>query len=467
MTETNEITPESGKATRDGEEPTPLELQVQVERVSEVERKLDVEVSWNDVKGRLDEAYRELQHGVTLKGFRRGKVPRKMLEQLFSKHVVKEVAQRMVQDSISQALKKEGLNAVSEPKVVDEGIKEGEAFRYSATVEIVPEIEPRDYFGVEVKQRKPRVSDGDVETALRMKQRDHTAFKAVEGRSTQLGDAVLLDLIGKIDDEPFSRDDALVELADPPVEPLPGLAAKLTGIAPDVKELEVELEVPVHDHAPGEPCPEGEKKRRARLLLTVKDIKQKIVPELDDDFARDTGEAETLEGLKEVLRKKLAEEDAKRAQSEARQSLIREVTNRNNVPVVPALVEKQLDQAVRLQLALMGIDPEEAGIETSALKERVRGDATEAVKSAILLEAISKKEGIEILDADIEKKLAEIAAARSQNVARVRSEYEKEQGRMAALRARIREDKVLDLLMSRATIIEVDASPAPTEAEAK
>jgi trigger factor len=462
MTETSDTTQGKDEAAAGK---APLQIQVQVERLSEVERKLDVQVSWDDVKSRLDDAYKELQQGVTLKGFRRGKVPRKMLEQLFGKHVVKEVAQRMVQESVPQALREQGLNAVSEPSVSDEGIKEGEAFRYSATVQVVPEIEPRDYFGVEVKQRKARVSDDELESALRIKQREHTAYKAIEGRSTQAGDVVLVDLLGKLDGEPFSKENALVELGEVPQEPLPGLAARLTGIAPDTEELDLELEVPVHDHAPGEACPEGERKQRAHLLVTVKDTKQKIVPEIDDDFARDTGEAETLAELREVLRRRLLVEDEKRARDEARQRLIREITQRNNVPVVPALVEKQLDHAVRLQLALMGIDAEAEGIETDALKERVRGDASEAVRSAILLEAISKKEGVEVLEADVELKLAEIASQRSQNVARVRSDYEKEASRMAALRARIREDKVLDLLMSRATIIEeTDEKPTDTGA---
>jgi trigger factor len=449
----------------------PINMQVSVERKSDIERKVAVEIPWDDVKSRLDEAYHELQLGVTIKGFRRGKVPRKMLEQLFGKHVTKEVAQRMVQESIGKALEKEGLAPVSEPQVVDGGIVEGESFHYSAEMQVVPEIEAKDYFGVDVTQRPPRVTDQDVESSLRIKQRELTAYKAIEGRNTQLGDVLLVDIIGKVGDQPVDAQGELVELTTPPREPLPGLAEKLTGIAPTTEELSLELEVPMHEHAPGEPCPDGEKKQRARLLVTIKDVKQRVVPEIDDDFARDTGEADTLSKLRDVLRGKLLTQDEMRAKDEAKQSLVKEIVKRNVVPQIPALVERQLDQAVKLQLAMLGLEPNSRQIDEEALKERMRPDAAETVKAALLLEAIAKKETVEVTDADVEKKLAEIAAARSQNLARVRSEYEKE-GHLAALRARIREDKTLDLLMSKANIVlkpptEPDATATPPGAEAQ
>lgn len=434
-----------------------LDMQVSVERLSDVERKLAVAVAWPEIKSRLDEAYHELQVNVAIKGFRKGKVPRRMLEQLFGKHVTREVSQRLVQDSIGKALTAEGLSALSEPKVIDEGLKEGESFRYTATVEVLPEIEPKDYFGVEIKQREPRVTDEDVDSALRSKQREMTDFKSVEGRSTQAGDVLLVDILGKLGDEPFSKENELIELGEHPQEPLPGLAAKLTGISLEDKELQVELEVAVHQHAAGEPCPAEEPKKKARLLVTVNDIKQKVVPGIDDDFARDTGEADSLAALKEVLRKKLLEQDGRRALEEAKHELIREITKRNNVPVVPALVERQLEQSAKMQLGMLGLDPEEHLGALEPLKERMREDAVEAVKGGLLIQAISKKEKVEVDEADLERRLADIAAARSQNTARVRSEYEKE-GRLEMLRARIREDKTLDLLMSKANIIKDQSS---------
>ena len=236
-----------------------------------------------------------------------------------------------------------------------------------------------------------------------------------------------------------------------PLEPLPGLAAALTGIPCDQEDVDVELNVP-EQALPAEETPDsGRATQKARLLITVKDVKQKVVPELDDEFARDTGEAETLAQFRDVLKQKLLQADEKRAQEEAKAGLIQEVTKRNNVPVVPALVERHLEQAVRFKLALLGLDPDDHPAEEEMLKERLREQSAETVKGSLLLKAIAKKENVEVQEVEIEQKLAEIATATSQNLSRVRSEYEKE-GQIAGLRLRIQEDKTLDLLLSKANI---------------
>ena len=415
---------------------TELQYQATIERTSDVERRVAVEVPWEQVKGRLDEAYRELSKGVSVKGFRRGKVPRGMLERLFGQHVNKEVAQRLVQDSITKALTDEELMPVAEPQVENDDIEDGQAFRYSATLQVVPEVEPKDYFGAEVAQRPAKADDAAVERALEEKRRALTEYRAIEGRPTEDGDVLLVDLMGKVGGQPFDKENQLVELAEPPHEPLPGLAAKLRGIAAEPQDLDVELELG-GDGA-------------ARLLVTIKDVKQKVVPALDDEFAQNTGEADTLAALREKLQAQLLETDEKRAAEEAKQRLVDVILAKNDVPVVPALVEQHLERVIRLQSALMGMDPSMALDED--IKERLRGDAENTVRGAMLVGAIAKKEGVEVHEADVEKRLAELASQRGENVARVRSEYEK-QGRLEQLRANLREEKTLDLLMSKANII--------------
>jgi trigger factor len=425
-----------------------LEYQANVESISSVERKLDVEVPWDQVKGRLDEAYKELGRGVTVKGFRRGKVPRKMLERLFAQHVNKEVGQRLVQDSIAKVLTDKEITPVAEPEVDNnEGITNGEAFKYSATLQVVPEVEAKDYFGADVTQRPAKVDEAEVDGALEQRRQQLTEYKPIEGRGTELGDVLLVDLMGKLGDEPFDQENQLVELSEPPREPIPGLAAELTGKTferddeGEYGELDLELTVPGDEGAPP---------KTARLLVTVKDLKQKVVPELDDELAQNTGEAETLDELREKTRKQLLEGDEQRAAEEARQRLIDVVLEKNDVPVVPALVEQHLDRVIQMQAAMMGMDPNMfAGDET--IKDRLREDAEKTVRGALLVGAIAKQEEVEVHDADLEKKLAEIASQRGENVAKVRSDYEK-QGRLEQLRASLREEKTLDLLMSKANI---------------
>lgn len=425
-----------------------LQYEAKVEQTSEIERRLAVEVPWTEVKGRLDEAYRELSRGVSVKGFRRGKVPRKMLEKLFRQHVDQEVAQRLVQDSIVKVMTDKELAPVAEPEVENKGIVDGEAFCYSATLQVVPEIEPKDYFGIDVIQRPAKVDDADVEKALEEKRYQQIEYKDIEGRNTADGDVLLVDIMGKIGDAPYDQENQLVEIKEGGQEPVVGLAEKLTGIEPKPQELDVELDV------------NGEK---ARLLVTVKDVKEKVVPEFDDAFAKNTGEAETIKELKEKLHKDLMEMDEKRAKSEAQDRLIEAIVEKNNVPSVPALVEQHLERVIRMQSAMIGIDPSQA-LGDEDIRDRLRDDAEKTVRGAMMIGAIAKKENIEVDDAELEKKLAEFAAQRGDNVAKVRSEYEKD-GRIEQIKGTVREEKTLDLLMSKANI-EIKEIPEEKDASA-
>jgi trigger factor len=438
------------------------EQAVSVEQLTEVQRKLAVEIPWDQVKGKLDEAYQELGRGVTIKGFRRGKVPRRLLQQMFGQHVHREVAQQLVQESIAKAVSDNDLSPISEPEVEQGDIVDGEAFRYSAVLQVLPEIEPKDYDGLEVPRREAKVTDDEIERALRQKQQEATEYRSLEGRLTQEGDVLLVDVLGKVGDEPLSLESEFVELGgESPREPVPGLGAKLTGIPSDQDELEIELEVPGQPAADESEGAAAMPARTARLLVTVKDVKERFVPELDDEFAKDTGEADTLDELREKVRQQLLEADEQRAIQEAREKLTSLLLERNEVPVVPALIERQLEQMTKFQQLLFGdqSDPEQ-------LKEQLRPEAEKTVRSALLVRAIGKKEEVEVQEADVEKRLAEMAAARGQNSAKVRSEYEKE-GRLEQLRESIREEKTLDLLMSKSNlIIQKSAETSDSEANA-
>ena len=438
-------------------------LKVETEKVSDVEQRMDVEVPWDEVQKRLDEAYRELGKGVTLKGFRKGKVPKKMLQKLFAKHVDKELAQRLVQDSIEPALKEADIKPVGEPKFdfPQEGIVRDAPFKYSATMEILPEIEPKDYFGLEVTAQRGKITDDDVGAALMQKQRELTDYKAVEGRGTRTGDVLLLDVMGKLGGEPVDFENRTVELTEPVYNELvPGINEALTGISNEQEDKEADWELELELDVPGE----GETTQKAELLVTIHDVKEKVVPELDDDFAKDTGDAETLDELKQVLRDQLVVKDEERARDEAKRLLVKEIIKRNDVPVVPAMVDRYLDQRLRLQKMLMGMDPNQQSKDDDALKESMRSDAEEMVQSGLLLEAISDKEKVEVSDEDLDKRLNDLATERGQNVARIRSEYEKDNG-LDALRRRIREDKTLDLLMSKANIIIEESKEEPEQEE--
>jgi trigger factor len=435
-------------------------MQVQVEELSPVEKKVAVEIPWEAVRAKLDRAYKELGAQVTMNGFRKGKIPRAVLEKRFGKHVQTEVTKELVQESLIYAAEQHKIDAVSEPKIEGVELKPGEGFRYQATIEVRAPVELVEIDGLPATRVKIVVPDEDIDKALERKRLQHTEYKPIEGRTTTAPtDAILVSVNGTVGDLPIDRPEAQVDLGDPAHEPLPGLAAALTGIPIDSKDHEITLEMPAeHEH-------KEIAGQTAKLLVTVKDAREKVVPNLDDEFAKDTGEADTLADLRENVRKDLAKRAGERADRDMREGLVKELVKKNPLQVAPALIERGIDsqiQRAKLSLAMQGVDLEQAGVDLSSMRDRLRDGAADEIRGQLLLEAIADKEKVEVTDEDVDKKIAELAAAQGKRPAKVKGEMLKE-GSLDTLRWRLRQEKALDLLTSRATITEVDA-PAPAPA---
>jgi trigger factor len=430
-------------------------MQVTIEDLSPVEKKLAVEIPWGDVKAKLDEAYRELGKGVTMRGFRKGKVPRPILERMYGKQVEQEVVKELVRESIVKAYDEHNLKPVAEPVVDETPIHAGEPLRYSARIEVRPVVEPKDYFELAIVRRAPRVEEQQIEHVLKHKQDELSQLKKVTDRRI-VGDhdAVILRMTGTVGEHKVEHE-AMLDLGDPDHEPLPGVSRALIGIPVDAKDYEITFAIPA-DHPRKELGG-----REARLKVTIADVREKLTPELDDAFAKDTGEADTLAELKEKIRLKLLDQDRQKAERELRDQAVRAVREHNPIQVSPALVERQLDnvvERVKLQLQMAGVDVR--SLDETRIREELREMAADEVRGTLLLEAIGEREAVKVDEADLEKRLAEVAAARGNtSAAKVRAEFAKE-GHLDAIRHALREEKTLDLILSRAKI--TDAAP-PTE----
>jgi trigger factor len=430
-------------------------MQVTISEISPVEKKVAVEIDWPYVAQKLDEAYKDLSRGVALKGFRKGKVPRPMLEKMFGRQVEQEVVKQLVQESFVTAAQQHDLQPVAEPIVDDAHLHKGKSFHYSARVEVRSIVEPKEYDGVELGQRAAAVSDKDVEAALERKRQELTEFKAIEGR-TELGasDVAVVDLNGHIGDKKFDKEAMMVDLGEPARDPIPGLAKALVGTPTAAAGHEIRFTLPTkeeNEHIAAELAG-----KEAVLKVTVKETREKLMPALDDEFAKDTGEADTLGELRDKTRGKLLEADEKQAREELKGDLVKELLKRNTFVVAPALVERQLDamiQRSRLQLAMRGIDYRSAGLDEQRMRDELRESANDEVRAAFLIDAIAEKEKVEVSEADLEKKLAELAQSRDKSVPRLKAELQKE-GRLDSLRHQLREEKTLDLLLGRAKIKE-------------
>ena len=442
-------------------------LQLELASPSPVTRTITGEIAWEPVRDKLDEAYKELGKTITLKGFRKGKVPKSMLKKMFHKRIAAEISHTLVQEALVDAITRLELRPVGPIpswEVEEKDIVESESLGFTATLEVLPEVEVEIYEELEVNRREAKVADEDVDRYLQTKRDELTQYLPVEDTDMAVGHIVRCDVMGKIGGEPVSMEGLTFQLADPDGEneagPDPERAAMiaqvtgaLLGTKPEVTERDLTFTF-------GEDAPEKWQSKEAQLLVEIEAVRERKSPELDDEFARDVGEAETLEEYKVLVQKQLLEADEERVKQELRQAVEDALIEKNPIEVSPTLVERQLNSVMeRAQMAfqMRGISPDALGMDSEKLREQFRDSAEKEVKKTLLTDSLARKLEVKVSDEELEGRLKEIAEARSESLERVKAEYEKNAG-SEALRVVMREEKVLDLLLDSAHVTTVEGS---------
>jgi trigger factor len=435
-------------------------MQVRIEDVSPVEKKMFVEIPWSVVSAKLGEAYRELGREVALKGFRKGKVPRPVLEQVYGPRVNAEVAVQLVRESFYHASNEHNLDVVAEPRVQEGGrIQKGQPFSFAATVEVRGEIVPVDYTGMPLERRRVAIADTAVDEAIEQLRREHTELRPIEGRDVSApGDVLALKVTGTIGEHPVDQPRFAIDLDDGEREPIPGLRQVLTGISLSTTDKAVEIDIPA-DHSD-----ESLKGRKANLVISVLEARAKDVPALDDELAKDTGKADTLDGLRGVVKKELEDRETETARRETRQLALKELVKRNQIPVAASLVERAVDMQYARLKAMLGMQPEPGETAPEELREKMRATGADEVRGQLLLDAIANREKLDVSDADVEAHVATAARQRNVPVQRLRAELERD-GRLDNIRFSLRQDKVLDFLVDKAAITEVDQLTKPVDTD--
>jgi trigger factor len=431
-------------------------MQVRIEEVSPVEKKMFVEIPWETVSQKLGDAYRELGKGVALKGFRKGKVPRPVLEQVYGPRVNAEVAYELVRESFFRANQEHNLAAVAEPRVEEAApIKKGQPFTFQAIIEVRGEVVPQDYKGLAIERRKLDIADAAVEEALAQLRREHTELRPIEGRDvTAAGDIVGLSITGTIGEHQINQPQFAVDLDDDEREPLPGIRNALMGIPLDTKEKKIEMQVP-EDYKD-----ESLRGRKADLTVTILEARAKDVPDLDDEFAKDTGKADTLDGLKAALRKELEDKEREVIDREAREAVLRELIKSNQIPVASSLVERAVEMQYQRLRQMLGMKPERNAQIPDDLKDKMRPAGADEVRGQLLLEAIADKENVVVTDEELSKHVEQTAKARNMAPAKLRAEWQRD-GRLDSVTYSLRQDKVLKFLVDNAQITEVEKLSQP------
>jgi trigger factor len=275
---------------------------------------------------------------------------------------------------------------------------------------------------MDLNKRPLNVADEAVDAAIESLRKEHTELRPIEGREVSASTDVLsIKLVGWIGEHQLDRDSMPVDLEDPNNEPLPGLIAALTGIPLDAADHEVSLTIPEDFH---EKSIAGV---TSTLTVSVLDARQKEVPELDDDFAKDTGKGETVDELRATLRKQLEDAQADDIKRELRDAALIELVKRNQIPVASALVDRAVDLQINRFRSMLGIPKGGSGSDaefglTGELRDKMRPRAVDEVRGQLLLEAIADKEEISVTDEDIDAHLLDLAASRGMPLARLRAD---------------------------------------------
>jgi trigger factor len=431
-------------------------MESSIERINAVECRVRVQIPWPDVSGRLTSKMADLRRRARVPGFRAGKVPQQVLERMFGKSIREELARDLVQETFQTAVTQHNAIPLTQPVLEESELDKGKPFTYAARFEVPPAIEPKDYAGVPVRRRPAVVDEAKVQAELEAKQAELTELRPLaEGETrelTQPGDVWTVDVDGTLGSQHVNRKDVSVEIGAEKNEFVPGLAKALEG----TKLAEVGSTKTLEFVPPEERIRPELRGQAAKLTLGLRDVRVKVVPALDDDFARDTGDAESLEELKTKIADKVREADQEEAERDARRRLVQALLERNTFEPAPSMIARevsaQVDQTKR-QLAQQGLRLANVGTTEGQLAQRIRPQAVFNVKAYLLLDAIGKKESLDVSDEELEKELTEMAEESGQNLARMKATMEKN-GQLVLVRAQMREEKILDFLMERAEVTE-------------
>lgn len=428
------------------------------EKIEHNKIKLEIEVAAPEVDKALEKAYRRVVKKVNLPGFRRGKVPRRILEARFGPEILHEDAlELLIPPAYDAAIAEIDVEPIDQPRFDYDKIEEGKPFHFEAVVEVLPPVELGEYKGVEVEQEKREVTDADIERQLNSLREQHARLVPVEDETAgvQEGDFVLIDFQAYVDGEPFPEGDAenySLEVGSKTL--IPGFEEQLVGMKVN-EEKEVKVAFP-EDYRE-----EKLAGKEALFKVKLKQIKQKRLPELNDDFVKEISEFETLDEFKADLRARLEKLYDEQARAKLEEALIDKVSAASQVELPRILVERQIDrmmreteQFLRYQDLTLEKYAEMAGKTIEELREEKRGEAEKITKANLVLDAVAKKEGITVDESEIDARISELASRYNDQPDRVKEIFEK-QGRIPLMKEEIRMRKVIDLLVQEARIKEV------------
>ncbi len=415
-------------------------MKIEVEDISPVMKRLTIEVPEEEVKALVDDYYRELKKEVAIEGFRKGKVPENVLRQRFGKRVMSDVAKNLMEKTYPQAIKEKGYKPISSPDIDIKQCEEGSPFVYTALVQIKPVIDVKGYRGMECKEVTVEVADEDVEKSLEQLRQSYGEFHEVD-REARKGDMVVVDVELSCGGEKLEGGAKGYRFVLGESARFPEFDTATEGLkSGDTTSFTKSFPEGYHDKLVAG--------KEVEFHITVKSVKEKVLPALDDEFAKTVG-FNSLEELKNRVKEEILRAKEKVEKDRVKSEIMDKLIEENSFELPPSLVDNYFRQIVSniMEGIRKGVvDPAQQPLTPEEFKARYMGVAEKQARGDIILDAIAEKENIEVTDEEVEALIKDMAERRGESPEELRENILKA-GIMDAIIDGMRREKVFDFLL--------------------
>lgn len=425
-----------------------------VEDASSVKKVLHIEIPQNEVVNEIESAYKELSKTAKVKGFRPGKAPRSVLERLYKKDVYEDVTSRLIKNSFSEAIAETGLSPLRHPDIDPPELSVDSAYHYSATVEINPEIPEIDFKGLAIKKSLYKPSDDEIEAQLKMLQKNLSERKPVEPeRACQEGDFVILDYEGFRDGTPHpdlqKTENMTLKIGTSKISK--DFDAQIVGMMPgDHKDFSIKF---AEDYPNA-----GLADQEATFHVRMHEIREEILPEINDDFAKKLGSFNSLEDVKSAIRGNLQQGYDKRAEQEINEQIFSALIEKSPFEAPDTLIDWELAGIIReieRSFEQQQVKMESLGMTHESLAATYRGTAEKQVKRHLILGKIISQEKLTLSDADLTKAFQDMAASYGRPVEEIKSYYDQHPEDLDFFKHTLLEKQAIKLIIDNNTIEEI------------
>jgi trigger factor len=442
-----------------------MKMQVSVEDINSVKKTLHIEIPEADVTRELDKAYNELKKKAKVKGFRPGKVPRSVVVRLFKKDVHADVTSKLIQSSFMDALKETDLKVVGTPQLDRPELMDSGPYKYEATVEISPEIKDIDYRDLNLKRTNYTVTDGEIEAQLKMLQKNFAQQQKVQPpRPVQAEDFVLIDYEGFKDGQPFDEtsktENFNLQIGRGTISN--DFDDQLIGMQPgETKEFSVKF--------PEDYFNDKLANLEISFQVTLNDVREEILPPIDDVLAKKAGQYESLDDLKKAIIENLEQGYAKRIDQELNEQIFTQLIAKSDFEVPDAMVDMELEGIVNeaeQSFSYRNMTLEEMGLSRESIAERYRDTALKQVKRHLILGKMIEQEKLALADDELENALQDMATSFNQPVQEIKKFYDQNADKLDYFKHTLLEKKAIKLIIESSKMDDVEAElEAPESAE--